>query len=407
MKGQRLARISGLLVLSVCLLAGGARAQEPPAPHHTRPPAFPVALQTRRQEGHTSASGYGKWRIEQVDSGYVGQYSSLALDARDHLHVSYYDFLNDDLKYAHKDASGWHTETVDYAGYVGAYTSLALDADDRPHISYCSCTDQSCSTCNDLKHAWHDGNTWQIEWVDTTGNVGGYTSLALVGNQPHISYYDFGSGDLKYAYKDETGSPHVGILVDGTGRDVGLYTSLAVDAGRRYISYLDVTGQDLRYAYYDGSNWFTQTLDSAGSAGYYTSLDLCRTFTPGAPRITYYGDGDLKYAHKYFFGGWATPVTLDSDPPGPTSLALDSLCRVHVSYFELGNGDLRYTYQDISGWHTETVDDQGDAWPYWSSLALDSAGLPHISYYDDSHFGLSHAYKVHTAHLPVVLRGVQ
>lgn len=297
---------------------------------------------------------------------------------------------------------------MDYAGRVGAYTSLALDSAGRPHISYCSRTDDYVITCDDLKYAWRDETAWHIEWADTIGNVGGYTSLALDAGWPYVSYYDFTNGDLKYAYRDAAGWHSE--IVDGAGVDVGMYTSLAIGWGHRYISYFDNTNNHLKYAHYDGSTWHTETLDSSGDVGYYTSLALCyydptTPDPPPAPRITYYGDGDLKYAHKWIFGGWATPVTLDSDPPGPTSLALGSpSCRVHVSYFELYNGDLRYTYQDVSGWHTETVDDDGDVWPYWSSLALDSSGRPHISYYDDSHFGLSYAYKGHMAYLPLILR---
>jgi hypothetical protein len=45
-------------------------------------------------------------------------------------------------------------------------------------------------------------STWIIENVDKGGfdDVGWYTSIALDSNDyPHISYYNNGAGDLKYA----------------------------------------------------------------------------------------------------------------------------------------------------------------------------------------------------------------
>jgi hypothetical protein len=66
----------------------------------------------------------------------VGGFTSLALDADDHPHISYYDYSNDDLKYARYDGAAWQIETVDSDGMVGTYTSLVLDAAGWPHISY-------------------------------------------------------------------------------------------------------------------------------------------------------------------------------------------------------------------------------------------------------------------------------
>jgi hypothetical protein len=101
---------------------------------------------------------------------------------------------NDDLKYAWHDGNTWHIETVHSAGNAGS-SSLALDDSGYPHISYYD------SANRDLKYAYHDGTSWQIESVDRTGNVGSSTSLALdASSHPYISYYDTTHGDLKYTY---------------------------------------------------------------------------------------------------------------------------------------------------------------------------------------------------------------
>jgi hypothetical protein len=397
-EGKRQARWAARLALGILLAVGlsvGAILMVGTLAGIARADPEPASVSGSRAQ----AGGATRWRIERVDSGMVGEHSSIALDSSGRPHISYYDYFKDDLKYAYRGDSGWVTETVDSAGSVGAYTSLALDSSDHPHISYCYCTDNTCLTCLHLKYAWHDGTEWNVEWADTALFVGGYTSIALDADRPHISYYDFTNTALKYTYRDGSGTRHWETLDNSA--DVGKYTSLAIASGYRYISYFDDTANDLKYAYYDGS-WYTQMLDSTGDVGYYSSLALCKTYSPAAPRIAYYADGDLKYAHKWFFGGW-TFITF-SDPPAGVSLALDANCQQHISYYNLLSGDLKYMYNGISGWVTETVDDDGDVGPYWSSLALDSSGMPHISYYDDSHFGLSYAYKEYVVYLPLVLK---
>ena len=140
------------------------------------------------------------WSTVTVDApGSVGQHTSIAVDANGAPVISYLDTSNGDLKFAICDLSAsinlncdqpgdWNKVTVDAAGIAGAeYTSIAVGANGDPVISY------RASTNADLKFAICDlsastnGNCDQaVDWkkvtVDSPGNVGHYTSIAVGAN---------------------------------------------------------------------------------------------------------------------------------------------------------------------------------------------------------------------------------
>ena len=88
---------------------------------------------------------------------------------------------------------------------------------------------------------------------------------------------------------------------------------------------------------------------------------------------------------------WNTQ-TVDYSGGGITSLQLTPAGWPAISYFDGGNGILKYTYKDASGWHNQVVDGAGWVGAY-SSLQLTPANWPAISYYDDSGGNLKYAYK--------------
>jgi hypothetical protein len=393
-----------LLITAGMLASTGANAL-PPEP----------GVETSGQADVTSAPLPTIWRVERVETGDVGQYSSIKLDAGGWgwPHISYYDFGNGDLKYAHKDASGWHIETVDYAGNVGGYTSLQIDSHGQPNISYCRLADSSVTQCDDLKYAVKLDGTWHYQTVDSGGYVGAYSSLAVEGGPhyedmtQHISYYDQTNHRLKYCLG--TGAMwHCGV-VDSTG-DVGRYSSLALAYGHPHIAYqhyISSTSAELKYAYKSDSQWNIEVVDGPGyNTGGFSSLALCTTGGLETPRIGYYRDGHLGYAHHFVWPNinhWQL-WTVDDRPPGGISFALDD-CQANISYFELYMGDLRYYYPTIHGPRIETVDANNDVQvDAYSSLALDWQGQPHISFYDNGYWGLSYAHRVYGVFLPLLMR---
>ncbi len=158
---------------------------------------------------YTSFDG-SSWQAALVEGGgMVGDDTSLVLDSLDRPHISYCAVdsaieICSALKYAYQDNRSWTIETVPDTGLVGAFSSLRLDAAADPHISYCLSGQLGC---DELRYAWRENGVWYIEEVDKSG--GDYGALVLDTNgQPHISYSS--SGALKYAYRLQMLLPDTG-----------------------------------------------------------------------------------------------------------------------------------------------------------------------------------------------------
>lgn len=228
----------------------------------------------------TTAGNWTKVTVESTNS--VGSYNSLALDGTK-LRLAYREFTSNDVKYAECDsncttAGNWTKVVVESTNTVGEYNSLVLDSG-KPRITYYDATN------DDLHYAECNGTcttagNWTKIAVDTTNTVGTYGSLNLDGTKLRAAYRYVTSGDLKYAECDAnctTAGNWTKVAIDTTN-DVGRYTSLAIDTSKPRIAYYDVTNGDLRYASCDATcttagNWTKVTVDSTGNVGQFASIN--------------------------------------------------------------------------------------------------------------------------------------
>ncbi len=269
---------------------------------------------------------------------------------------------------------------------VGYFSSIALDSDQYPHISYADYGN------GNLNYIYWGGAEWTIQTVDDGEDVGYSTSIAIDENDhPHISYLDFGNFDLKYA--SWSGSTWMIETVDSQG-DVGYQTSMDLDSdGNPHISYVDVTNLDLKYATWTGSDWIIETIDT----GYIVHKTSIAVDSEDNPHIAYddYITGNLKYA-SYTGTSWYIEVVDDDGPVGiHTALALDGNDVPHISYHNGNNGFLMYAYYNDEQWKTASIDWLDDDKPTgkYTSIKLDSNDMVHISYLDQDSADLKYIYQ--------------
>ncbi|MDO8282002.1 MAG: hypothetical protein Q7U10_05175 [Thermodesulfovibrionia bacterium] len=316
----------------------------------------------------TNASG--SWATTTVDGGGSSyQYTSIAIDSLNKVHISYRDSTNLDLKYASNTSGSWMTTAVDSTGDVGYYTSVAIDSSDKVHISYYDSTNtnlkyatnpasnvdndgdgytENQGDCNDMDPVFNPLTYW---YQDSDSDGYGNPAVSLQQCAQPAGYVVANNADcddtsstinpLTYWYQDSDG--------DGYGNPAVSLQQCAQPAG--YV--LNNTDDNDNYQ----ATWRIETVDSAGIVGYWTSIAIDSS---GKIHISYYDatNGDLKYATNAS-GSWVT-TTVDSTGGSKTSIAIDSSGKVHISYHHYDTMALKYATNASGSWVTTTVDSIGE-----------------------------------------------
>ncbi len=269
---------------------------------------------------YLNASTWVNDRIQ--NPGHDGWDNHIVIDANNHPRTSSVDpadFNGDGVEYAVFDGSNWQVEAIGSAKieYANA-TSLAVDQQGAPHITYYN------NVTRQLKYAKKIAGTWQITTIDSMGDAGRFSSLCLdAADIPHISYYQHlgdSAGIVKYARKNGSGwdISHIDTLHNVYIGFAGArnMTSLALDAqGNPHVSYGDE--KVLKLAKWDGVLWRRETVLDVSTTpiilGQLTSLKLDQK---SDPHIAYYEvtnksplTGVVKYATR-------KTVTAIEEPPG-------------------------------------------------------------------------------------------
>jgi len=164
--------------------------------------------------------------------------------------------------------------------------------------------------------------------------------------------------------------------VDDGKRDFDFMTeqSVVVDSlGNPHIAY---GGDHLYYTWFDGTLWHYEIVDGAESVGRWASIALdsvCR------PHICYYDSDEqaIKYANKCGLS-WSI-VTIDTIGQGGDNLSIDIGINGEpcIAYFDGDDSVLKFACLLDSEWIVENVDIEAE---FGGALEIDSEGQPHIGY---------------------------
>jgi hypothetical protein len=272
----------------------------------------------------------------------------------------------------------WTIQTVDSAGEVGFGTSIALDNLGQPWISY---SDGTNNPDYHLKVAHFTGATWETSTVDPTGDTATAIAIDNTG-APAIAYQDSTTYCLKYAklvgatWQIQTVDPDcqfssgIALVFDSTG-----------EPHISYVDESDIWNMILKYAVHSGSGWSVEKVSNepigSTSASTVSSLQLN---SAGIPYISYYNEtANALECTKKVGGVWLEETVVSGDAECP-SLRLNSAGNPCICYFMVDG--LHYAYFESGSWHREAVDSTisiGSS----TSLIIDIAGYPHIAYYDN------------------------
>src|SRR3989344_5391954 len=333
-----------------------------------------------------------------VDSlGNVGAYTSIAASGSN-IYISYYDNTlgKKDLKFAKSTDGGvnWTTTLVaTNAANLGMYNSIAVSGS-KIYISY---FDATSNNLNFIKST-DGGDTWpisNIRLVDAPGDVGRYSSIAVSGSNIYISYYDnsLSKKDLKLAKSSDDGNTWLPAdikIVDSTG-NVGQYSSIEADGSNVYISYRDVTNTNLKFAKSTdgGATWPPSNIKTVnfGDTGAYSSIAVSGSNIYISYRIAFWNN--LKFAKSTDGGATWLPADIKIvDAPGNigvyTSIAVSG-SNIYISYRDNTNLNLKFAKSTDGGatWNTKTIDSLGNTGNYTSIAAPDANNI-YISYRDST-----------------------
>ena len=325
------------------------------------------------------------WQRQVVDPrGYSGQFSDLVLDADGYPHIAYSrsEGVSSILFYMRWDGVTWQKERVDNTIPVGNEVSIMLDAQQRPHIAYQDSVNQ------DLYYAFRDESGWHSARLVHLGVVGRFNNIALTNLGVAITYFDETQGEIDILFGA------VGSLTFGLPQRVAQTATLgqhglAVNSqGRPRVSYHDSVNGDLMLASQQISGaWTSETVGDMGNVGVTSSLAYDSNDVPHIAASVFYEN--RYFLNYYTFNGstWqdeGVAANVNLSVGQYHDLTVDDNGRATIAYIDSTNRSLKLARREsLFNWQTETIDTTNVT--RVGGIGVDAAGEPIVSYYESDY----------------------
>lgn len=250
-----------------------------------------------------------------------------------------------------------------------------------------------------LGAATAQAQTWNLQIVDDAGDVG-YDSQTVVDSNgiPHVFY------------KNSGGQMYVAWWVPGGGNQGGWnFATLenSCPAGYAFDVVADAQGKfrvayartnAVRYGIWDPATkaWTLGPETVTGTGGYaYVDLTLATIGPDVWPVLAINVESDKVrvYRRDPSNGTWSSSLVDNlHNSSTPSSVAVDSLQRMHVSFYENNGQNLMYATKawNDAAWQVSTVELTGNIGEY-CNIAVTPDDRVHIVYYDRTNGDLKYA----------------
>ena len=228
--------------------------------------------------------------------------------------------------------------------------------------------------------------SWSIQNVDENTEMSEALSLVTdPSGKAHISFYDKLSGYLRYA----TNKTGFWVLedIDYIQSSGTQYNSIAIDSdGYIHISYRDNINEVLKYATNQSGSWSITVLDSTVSSGNYTSIALDSL---NKVHISYYSSGYLSYITNAS-GVWVKEILDNSAGHTSSSISVSPNGYVHVTYYNFLDRSIKYITNLSGSWAISTLTPiSGTFSGAASASVVDQNDTLHLCYYSNGNLNYS------------------